>query len=264
MGLGPFNSEEDRLDLGREDIDPLDDQHIIGASHDPAHPSKRPPAGTGPRQEAGQVAGPVADDREGLFGQRGDDQFTNLARCYRFKGLRIEDLDQKVVFVDMQAVALPAFSGNARPHDLGETVVIRRPDPQALVDLGAHGLRPGLGAEETVPQGQAMGVDAHLHHHIGHLQGIGGRADQGGGLEILHDLDLAFGVAGRDRDDRGPETLGPVMQTETAGKETVAEGDLDHIVGGEPGRAEDAGHQIRPVFDVVFRIPDHRGHPGGP
>ena len=44
---------------------------------------KRPAAGTGLGDQPGEVAGPIADYREGLFGQGRDHDFAGLAWRHR-------------------------------------------------------------------------------------------------------------------------------------------------------------------------------------
>ena len=53
------------------------------------------------------------------------------------------------------------------------------------------------------------------------------------------------------------------MKSEGAGKHAVAEGDLDHIVMGHPGRGHETRHQVRPGVDIVFRVADHGRFAGG-
>ena len=116
---------------------------------------------------------------------------------HRLQGLRIEDLDQEMILVDVQAVALLALAGDARPHDLGEAVVVGGDDAEsARRSPGAWPRTRARRRRGRNLQRQAVGVDPHLHHRVGHHQGIGGGADQGRGLEVLHDLDLPLGVAG--------------------------------------------------------------------
>ena len=50
--------EHQLLDLGREQVDAADDQHVVAAADDLAHAAHR---ARGRRQEARQVAGAVAD-----------------------------------------------------------------------------------------------------------------------------------------------------------------------------------------------------------
>ena len=57
-----------------------------------------------------------------------------------------------------------------------------------------------------------------------------------------------------DRDDRGPEPLGAVMQTEAAGEQAVAEGDLDHVVGGHAGAAVRIRATRFDQFLMSFRV----------
>ena len=66
---------------------------------------------------------------------------------------------------------------------------------QFVLDLGTHPLGPWLSAEQAVFEGQCIDINPHLNHGIGKKQGITRGADKGGGHEVLHDPDLAFGIA---------------------------------------------------------------------
>src|SRR3970040_2575318 len=59
----PLDFEEDGLDLGGEDVHPLDDQHVVGPPPDPGHPAQRSPAGAVPGQDARQAPRPVPEYR---------------------------------------------------------------------------------------------------------------------------------------------------------------------------------------------------------
>ncbi len=49
-------------------------------------------------------------------------------------------------------LGLDAFDGNARPHDLGQAVDVDGMQVELGLDLAAHRLGPGLGAEDADPQ----------------------------------------------------------------------------------------------------------------
>ena len=49
------------------------------------------------------------------------------------------------------------------------------------------------------------------------------------------------------------------MQPQAAGEQAVAKGDLDDVVAGDAAGGDDAGHEIGPVFNVLFGIGAHRG-----
>ena len=73
----------------------------------------------------------------------------------------------------------------------------------------AHGLRPGLGAEHAHLQRELGDVELQLLGHVPEVEGEAGRAAEDGGAEVLHEHELALGVAARDGDDRGAEASAP-------------------------------------------------------
>ena len=87
--------------------------------------------------------------------------------------------------------------------------------------------------------------------HVAEVEGEAGRAAEDGGAEVLHEHELALGVAARDGDDGGAEELGPVVGAQAAGEEAVAVGDLDDVVVGGARPGQGAGHDLGPHVDVV-------------
>lgn len=66
----------------------------------------------------------------------------------------------RVVLVHVRARALlRAFTGDARPDDLGEPEEIRTANGDARVDLAMHVLRPGLGPDESEPEADPVRGD---------------------------------------------------------------------------------------------------------
>ena len=68
--------EQHRLDLRREDVYALDDQHIVAAAHGFAHLDMCPTARTLLVPKNADIACPVAQQRESLLRNRGEHQFT--------------------------------------------------------------------------------------------------------------------------------------------------------------------------------------------
>ena len=133
---------------------------------------------------------------------------------------------------------------------------------QLLLDLAAHRLRPGLGAEDADAQLQGGRVDAQLPHRLGHVQRVRRRAGEHGRAEVLEDHDLALGVAARDRDDRRAEPLGAVVHAEPAGEQAVAVGVVDDVAAPDAGARQRAGADLGPGVDVAQRVADD-GHLAG-
>ena len=72
-----LDAEHDLLDLRGEQVHAAQDDHVVvapGDLLDAAHARSR-----GAGQQPGEVAGAVPDDREGLLGERGEDELAHLA-----------------------------------------------------------------------------------------------------------------------------------------------------------------------------------------
>ena len=91
-----------------------------------------------------------------------------------------------MILPDVQPVlGLDAFIGDARPHHLGEAVDVDRVHVERLLDLGAHRVGPGLGAEDadlaaTIARG-SMPCAAEL---VEDRQHVGRRHHDDVGLEV--------------------------------------------------------------------------------
>ena len=81
--------------LGREDVDAADDEHIVTATADPVHTTH---GAGGPWKQARQVAGAITNNRQRLLGQRGEQQFALLAIIKRRAVVRVDDLRIEMVF----------------------------------------------------------------------------------------------------------------------------------------------------------------------
>src|SRR5210317_522865 len=67
MRLAALDLEQHLLNLGRENVDALDDQHVVTAPHGFFHAHQRSAAVTGLVVQPGYVAGPVTDQGDGLL-----------------------------------------------------------------------------------------------------------------------------------------------------------------------------------------------------
>ena len=258
MGLNPFDTHQDRFDLGGEDVDPADDQHVVGTSAHAADTGMGPAACARLVADACNVAGAVTDQRDSLFGYGGDDQFAVLAMGQTPAGFGIDDLGDEVVLPDMQPIfSLDALDGHTRPHDLGQAVDVDGCQIQLILDFPPHGLGPGFGTEDADPQLEFFEIDPLRPRLLGHEERVGRGTGQYRGTEILHDHDLTLGIAARNGDDRGPQPFGAVMGPQSAGKEPVTVGVMDDIPPVGAGRDKRAGHQFTPGVDVLEGIADH-------
>ena len=127
-----------------------------------------------------------------------DHELADLAVGDRLAGRRVEALGDEVVLGDVHAAAALALAGDAGPGELGEPVVVGGPDRQPALDLRAHLLAAGLGAEHAQPQPELLERHAAPLEHLAEVERVGRRGDEDRGPEVLHELDLARGVAGAD------------------------------------------------------------------
>ena len=89
------------FDLSGKDVDAAQDDHVITATchfFHAAHHTCRA------WQQPGQIAGPVPDDRERFFRERGKDQFTHLSVRCGLASFRVDNLWEKVVFPNVQPI----------------------------------------------------------------------------------------------------------------------------------------------------------------
>ena len=210
-------------------------------------------------KQARQVAGAVADDRQRFLGERGEHQFALLAVGQHFAGIGVDDLRIEMVFPDHRAVlALDAFAGHARAHHLGEPVDVDRVDAGLALDLAAHRLGPGFGAEDADLQRSGRRVDALALHFLDDHLHVAGRDHDDVGLEVVDQLHLLLGLPAGHRDDGAAGALGAVVRAEAAGEEAVAVGDMHDVARPPACGADRARDQVGPGVDVVLRVAHHR------
>ena len=189
--------------LGREDVDAADDEHIVTATADPVHTTH----GTGcAGQQARQVAGAITDHRQRLLGQRGKQQFALLAIIKRRAVVRVNDLRIEMIFPDGRTVGgFDTLHRHAWPHDLGKPIDIQRGDPQTFLDFAAHGLRPRLCAKHPHTQGAGAGIASHLALQLfDQIEAVGWRHHDHVRLEIADQLRLFLRLTAGHRDNGRP------------------------------------------------------------
>ena len=181
---------------------------------------------------------------------------------HRFERFGIDDLDQVMVFVHVHAGLAAALEGDAlvRPSRRGRRC--RAPRYPGRFDLPAHLVGPGLGAVKADPDRQVVGQQAAVARRFSEVEGIRRRAAEGRDAEVAHELELAVGVAARDRQDGGAEPLAAVVQAEAAGEQAVAVGVLQHVAGLHAAGRQGAGDEVGPEGDVAGRVAD-RGRVAG-
>ena len=98
-----------------------------------------------------------------FLGQRGEHQLALFAVGQHRAGLGIDHLGIEMILPDMQAVlGLDAFLRDAGADHFGQAVDIGGVHVERLLDLGAHRVGPGLGAEDAELQRRFARVEALL------------------------------------------------------------------------------------------------------
>ena len=107
------------------------------------------------------------------------------------------------------------------PDDLGQAVDVQGVEAEALFNFLTHALGPGFGPEDPHPELGLGEVHPHFLAHLRQVEGEGRGAAEDGGAKILDEHDLAPGLAAGDRDDRGSQPLGPVVDPQAPGEEAI-------------------------------------------
>ena len=154
MGSKLAHFYKDGFHLSGEYIYAAHHYHIVGAPHYALHTAVCSAAGAGGGVKGGKVAGSVAQQGHALLGDGGEHKLAGLAVGQGSAGFGVDDLGEEAVLRYMEAVMLGAFHGYAGAGDLAEAVDVEAFDAQALFDIAAHGVRPGLCAEDAEQDAQ--------------------------------------------------------------------------------------------------------------
>ena len=187
-----------------------------------------PPAGAGLAAQDADIARAVAQQRERLLGDRGEDQLALRALRQNLAGVRVDDLGDEMVLVDVHAGLCAALIGHARAGQLSQTVDIIGLDAEALLDILPHLLAPGLRAEDTGLQMDLV-LQPALVDGFCQIRCVGRRAAEDRRAEILHELQLPVGIAGGHGERQAAELLAAAVEAEAAGEQAVAVGDLADV-----------------------------------
>jgi hypothetical protein len=262
MTAAPVGGEQDLLDLGREQVDAAQDDHVVGTSRDLLHaPHARP---RGARQQPRQVAGAIADHRKRFLGQGSENKFALLAVGPRRAGVGIDHFGIEMILPDMQTVfALHAFLRDAGAHHLGQSIDIGGVHVEGCFDLAAHRIGPRLGAEDTEFERRFARVQALALELVQDRQHVARCHRDDVGPEVVDQLHLPLGHAAGDRHHRATEPFRAVMHAKSAGEQAIAIGVVDDHAGAAAGGADRARHHRRPRLDIGPGISDHDRLAGG-
>ena len=203
------------------------------------------------------IARPVAQHGEGLLRDAGKDQLAFRAVRQRFTGLRINDLNDKMILVHVHSVLPTAFKGDARADDFRQTVAVKRAQTKLPLDLKAHFVRPRFRAENTRLQVQIFLAQSVLAHHLRDVQRVRGSAAEHRRAEIAQKRDLPLCVSGGCRNRRRTDAHCAAVRAKAARKQAVAVGDVDDVLVGASGRRQGARAAVVPDLKVMARVADH-------
>ena len=151
--------------------------------------------------QAGDIVRAIPQQRHAALDQGGNHQFSGFS-LRRGLLLFIQNLRQEGILPDVQALLGLALHGHARAHHFGQAVNIMRLDMQHLFNARAHAFAPRLRAENACFQLHSADIYALFLHGLGQVDRIGGRTAQSRRAKILHQRQLALGVAAAGRHHR--------------------------------------------------------------
>src|SRR4030042_802467 len=215
MRLHAFDLKEHPLNLGGEDIDTAYHQHIIAATGDSGHPHHSPAALTRLGNQFRDVPGAEPDYRLSFFGQRGYYQFTFLTIGQLFSRSGVYYLNQEMVFPDMHAILVLALYGDAGADYLGQSIYVNGRDAQPFLYVFPHLLRPGLRTVYAQAKLSLSKGTPHLFSGFVQYQGISRSTGNDGSAQVLHQQNLALGIAAACGDNRSAEALASVVKPES-------------------------------------------------
>jgi hypothetical protein len=135
----PRLGREHRLDLRGKEVDPADDQHVVAPPLDPLDPPHRA-AFAG--EEAGEIAGPVAEERHRFAGRRGENRFALLPVGKHRPGIGIDHGVAVMIVAPKSTISRTRRS--VKPPLAGTTAAPSRsapqwkPGPPDVVGPGLH------------------------------------------------------------------------------------------------------------------------------
>src|SRR5439155_1177552 len=152
-------------------------------------PQHRPPAVTRrARDDAREVVGAIAHQRQSLTGERRDDQLALGAVGQDTARGGVDDLDVVMVLPDVDAGAGGAVDAKAGAARLGHPDDVEGADGKLLLDPDAQLVRPHLEAEDPHPQRERAEVEALFAGDLEQPQRVRGDGGQHGRAQVTHQL----------------------------------------------------------------------------
>ena len=188
----------------------------------------------------------------------GQDNLTRLAVGHQLAGVRVHNLNVHVIRPDVHGGVGLTVDTDARAIDLGKAVNVVELHTQLVGDAGTHLLTPTLGADDALAQLDAV-LNTPSLNLLGQLKGVGTGGAQHGRTKILHELKLLVRVARSHGQGHSAQALATRLESGAGGPQSIARGDLHHVLWGQAGILVAAGKLNGPVFQVLGGIRnDHR------
>ena len=111
--------EADAMGMTEDIYDPFQNHHVVAPSLHAVEPPVVTSARTVARQNTGQIAGTVAQQRHSFAVDGGQHQFAHLAVGHGFQRLRIHNLHDIIIFPNVHPVLFRTLEGHPRPTHLG-------------------------------------------------------------------------------------------------------------------------------------------------
>ena len=251
----PGLAQQHLLDLAWIEVHALEDDHVVGAAAQAIEPQHRPPAVTRrARDDAREVVGAIAHQRQSLTGERRDDQLALGAVGQDTARGGVDDLDVVMVLPDVDAGAGGAVDAKARAARLRHPDDVEGADGKLPLDPDAQLVRPHLGAEDPHPQRERAEVEALFAGDLQQPQRVRGDGGQHGRAQVTHQLELQQRAAGADGHDHRTQSLGAVVEAEAPREEAERRRDLDDVARRHAGGDVAARHHLAPLLDVGRRV----------
>ena len=163
----------------------------------------------------------------------------------------------------MHAGLFLALESDAGAGGLCEAVDVISFDPETLLDALAHFLGPRLCSENTGFEFVVLRFVAALRKGFAQICRIGRGAAQDRCIQVEHELDLAFCIAGRQWKCQAAYLVGTAVETGAAGEEAVTVRDLNDIFVGSACSYDRPGAALFPHVDVFLGIECDNALAGG-
>ena len=122
VGAQLLELEQNLLNLDRKDVHTLQNHHVVAAALQTGKTFVVAATRATAWENAGQVAGPVAEQRHTLTIDSCQHQLTQLTVFNRLQRHRVDNLNDEIVFPNMQTILFLALKGHTRTHHLADSV----------------------------------------------------------------------------------------------------------------------------------------------